>query len=164
MEYDYEHEDDYAPRILWGRVALLVLGLLLAGVVGYCTAPDGASESDLQEERARVMELSSEVAQLRQQLDAQRANQGQRQGQRKGQGGGQQATEDGTESEQAGDDQDEVSGEGQTYVVQEGDTLVGIAEQFYGDAGKFEIIADANNLTQDTPLQAGQELVIPPEE
>ncbi len=48
------------------------------------------------------------------------------------------------------------------WVVQPGDNLADIARSVYGDPTAFGIIADANDLAGDTPLQVGQELVIPP--
>jgi len=47
-----------------------------------------------------------------------------------------------------------------TYVAQKGDTLMSIAQKFYGDASKWRLIASANNLTSMS-VQPGQVLVIP---
>ena len=52
--------------------------------------------------------------------------------------------------------------EERTYVVQPGDSLSGIARTVYGDPLLFGIIADANGITDTSPLQVGQTLVIPP--
>jgi nucleoid-associated protein YgaU len=53
----------------------------------------------------------------------------------------------------------------QTYIVQSGDTLFGIAEQFApvgSDAAAFsQRIAEANGLSDLSQLQIGDELVIP---
>ncbi|MGI9017851.1 MAG: LysM peptidoglycan-binding domain-containing protein [Euzebya sp.] len=51
--------------------------------------------------------------------------------------------------------------EGRLYEVQPGDTLSTIAQQVYGDPTAFGIIAAANNVTQSSPLQVGQVLIIP---
>jgi nucleoid-associated protein YgaU len=50
-----------------------------------------------------------------------------------------------------------------TYVVQSGDTLSKIAKQYYGDAGKYMDIYNANTdkLSDPDKIQVGQELVIP---
>jgi LysM repeat protein len=50
-----------------------------------------------------------------------------------------------------------------TYSVQPGDTLSKIAKQFYGDAGQYMKIFDANKdkLKDPDKIQAGQELKIP---
>lgn len=50
-----------------------------------------------------------------------------------------------------------------TYSVQPGDTLSKIAKQFYGDAGQYMKIFDANQdkLNDPDKIQVGQELKIP---
>jgi LysM repeat protein len=50
-----------------------------------------------------------------------------------------------------------------TYTVQSGDTLSGIAKQFYGHAGEYMKIFNANKdkLTNPDVIRDGQELVIP---
>nr|WP_314623084.1 LysM peptidoglycan-binding domain-containing protein [uncultured Noviherbaspirillum sp.] len=47
------------------------------------------------------------------------------------------------------------------YRVQPGDTLQGIAQQAYGDAGYWYRIAEANGLDAKTALQTGQHLQLP---
>lgn len=49
----------------------------------------------------------------------------------------------------------------QTYTVQRGDTLSAIARRFYGHAGEFRRIADANNIANPDLIHPGQQLVIP---
>jgi nucleoid-associated protein YgaU len=51
----------------------------------------------------------------------------------------------------------------QTYSVKPGDTLSKIAKQFYGDAGQYMKIFEANKdkLKDPNQIQAGQELKIP---
>ncbi len=50
------------------------------------------------------------------------------------------------------------------YTVQKGDSLGAIAHKFYGDAGKFANIFDANRRLLSSPnrIKAGQRLSIPP--
>ena len=50
-----------------------------------------------------------------------------------------------------------------TYIVQSGDTLSKIAKEYYGDAGKYMDIFNANNdkLSDPDKIQVGQELIIP---
>ncbi|MBC8165818.1 MAG: LysM peptidoglycan-binding domain-containing protein [Bryobacteraceae bacterium] len=52
---------------------------------------------------------------------------------------------------------------GRKYTVQSGDSLSKIAKQFYGDAGDYMKIFDANKGTLSDPdkIHPGQELVIP---
>jgi nucleoid-associated protein YgaU len=49
----------------------------------------------------------------------------------------------------------------QTYTVQPGDNLSKISKRYYGDANKFPVIAQANNLADPDKIKVGQELVIP---
>ena len=51
----------------------------------------------------------------------------------------------------------------QTYTVQPGDTLSGIAKRVYGDAGQYMKIFDANKdkLSDPDKIKPGQQLVIP---
>jgi LysM repeat protein len=49
-----------------------------------------------------------------------------------------------------------------TYTVQSGDTLGKIAQRVYGDARKYPLIQQANNLRDPSQIWVGQVLVIPP--
>ena len=53
------------------------------------------------------------------------------------------------------------SHEGSTHKVKPGDTLGHIAQQYYGKASRWELIADANPSVDPSSLRVGQELVIP---
>ena len=58
-------------------------------------------------------------------------------------------------------------GNGQTYDIQSGDTLLSIAEQFYGDATQWRKIYDANrDVIGSNPdaLKVGTTLKIPPKD
>ena len=163
MDHEYELEDDYAPRVLWGRLAFFAVALLVAFVLGRCTKGDGVSQADYNAANAQVVELTSENAVLQAQLDAAAPEPGGGGGDDGGgdgadEGAAGEATEAATEGEDATDE------DGQKYTVQSGDTLTIIAERFYGDPRKFDLIVDANNLTSATSLRVGQELVIPPNE
>ena len=48
-----------------------------------------------------------------------------------------------------------------TYTVESGDTLWAIAERFYGDGNKYQVIADANAIPNPDLIQPGQVLTIP---
>jgi len=56
------------------------------------------------------------------------------------------------------------SGTIKSYTVKAGDTLSMIAEKFYGDAAKFEVIFEANKdiLKSANDIKVGQTLKIPP--
>ena len=47
------------------------------------------------------------------------------------------------------------------YMVVSGDTLWAIAERFYGDGSKYQVIADANDISDPDLIQPGQLLIIP---
>jgi len=47
------------------------------------------------------------------------------------------------------------------YTVKKGDTLYNISEHFYGDASKYKVIMEYNNITDPTKIQIGQVLDIP---
>ncbi|MCW9705922.1 peptidoglycan-binding protein LysM [Fodinibius salsisoli] len=55
--------------------------------------------------------------------------------------------------------------EAQYHTVESGDTLSAIAKQFYGDAGKYPIIFEANKpmLSDPNKIYPGQKLRIPPQ-
>lgn len=51
--------------------------------------------------------------------------------------------------------------ESRTHVVEEGETLWSIAEKEYGDGFKWELIADANKITNASSIEKGTKLTIP---
>lgn len=51
--------------------------------------------------------------------------------------------------------------EARTYTVVSGDTLWAIAERFYGDGSKYQLIADASGIPNPDLIQPGQVLTIP---
>ena len=155
MDHDYELEDDYAPRILWGRLAFFALALILAFAVGRCTKSSGVAESTFKAEQQKVIDLQSENQVLQAQVDA-ASNQTDNPN-----NGGNKGKDKGADDEATEEPTEESVGDGQTYTVQSGDTLTTIAEKFYGDATAFDLIVDANNLDSSTGLRVGQELVIP---
>src|ERR1700738_257663 len=48
-----------------------------------------------------------------------------------------------------------------TYTVVSGDTLWAIAERFYGDGSKYQVIADASGISNPDLIHPGDELTIP---
>jgi LysM repeat protein len=48
-----------------------------------------------------------------------------------------------------------------TYTVVSGDTLWAISERFYGDGGKYQMIADASGVSNPDLIHPGQVLTIP---
>ena len=50
-----------------------------------------------------------------------------------------------------------------TYVVEEGDTLYGVAKRFYGSIRSWKMIRDANKalISSDNRLKVGDTIVLP---
>jgi nucleoid-associated protein YgaU len=48
-----------------------------------------------------------------------------------------------------------------TYTVESGDSLWAIAERFYGDGSKYQVIADASGIANPDLIRPGQVLTIP---
>ena len=51
----------------------------------------------------------------------------------------------------------------ETYIIKQGDTLGKIAKHLYGDAGKYILIAEANDIQDPNRIEIGQVLKIPRE-
>ncbi len=144
-EYDeYAYEETRGGRILWGRVALLGAGLLIAFFLGRLTAGGGADEGELKELRAELSAANEENDQLHEDLTAA------------------QAAADPVETpDVAATDDAAEEAEPQTYTVQPRDTLRGIAQTFCGDPSLDDLIASENGIADATQLAVGQELVLP---
>jgi nucleoid-associated protein YgaU len=168
MGYDYEYEDagaGYDARILWGRMAVYGVAFVLVFLVGMWWGGRGdVDEDQIVELQSQVETLEAENQELRDTVDALSAGQTDE-------------PEPATNEDEAADEPDgadqpadepeeapEAAQEPQpeTYVVQSGDTLRGIAADVYGDPDEWERIAEANGLTRETVLTVGQELIIPP--
>jgi nucleoid-associated protein YgaU len=70
-------------------------------------------------------------------------------------------------SESGGSSSTSAGGGGETYTVQSGDTLLSIAQQFYGDPTEWRRIYDANKDTigaDPDKLKLDQKLTIPPKQ
>ena len=141
-EWDYDDRPKTGNKVLWGRVLALAVALFLAFLLGRGTAPSsGVSAS-------RVEALQDEIDQLQKENDDLQS-----------------LLAEPSPSPTTIDTTDEVvpPGEGETYVVERGDTLRGIAETFCGDASFDDVIAEANDIQDAGALSVGMELVIPPD-
>lgn len=148
-DYDeYAYEESRGGRILWGRIALLAIGLLIAFFLGRATAGGGTDESELKELRAELSAAEEENEQLQQDLDAAQA------------AAKTDETPDATATDAA---EDEEEAEPQTYTVRRGDTLRGIAQTYCGDADKDDLIMAENGIEDATQLSVGETLVLPAE-
>jgi nucleoid-associated protein YgaU len=54
-----------------------------------------------------------------------------------------------------------TTGSTQSYTIQSGDNLSKVSKHFYGDANKYEKIAQANNIADANKISAGQTITIP---
>jgi LysM repeat protein len=146
-EWD-DRQEDRGPHILWGRVIALGVVLILAFILGRSTASGSAAPSDnqLATLRAEVEDLQEQNELLQAELDAAAAS------------------DPDPTSQPSASPTEEAEPEGTTYIVRNKDTLQGIAIDFYGDPDLDECIADANDITDPTTINPGQELFIPDEE
>jgi nucleoid-associated protein YgaU len=48
-----------------------------------------------------------------------------------------------------------------TYIVQKGDTLLGICRQQYGTADRLEEVEQLNGITDPDAIYVGQQLLLP---
>jgi LysM repeat protein len=159
--YDWEYDDEPAyrprPRILWGRLIVLAVFLLAVFLLGRATGGSGVTQEDLDamraernEAQAQVENLNDEVRRLEEQnaafqdqidqLEAETA-----------------PPTDPTTDEEG----DEPAGE--TYVIQEGDTLLELANEFYGDPSLDDYIAEFNDIVDPSLISTGTEIIIPPD-
>jgi nucleoid-associated protein YgaU len=54
-----------------------------------------------------------------------------------------------------------TTGSTQSYTIQSGDNLSKVSKHFYGDANKYQKIAQANNIADANKISAGQTITIP---
>lgn len=137
------------PNILWGRLIALGLLALVAFLIGRWSAPNGVGEERLRALRADNAAAEEKIDELEAALQTQTQAQ---------------PTETPTPEITVGDQNDEpddANFDGETYVVQSGDTMRGIAERFCGDPTEDDLIADFNGIADPTLLSVGTELKIP---
>ncbi|HJR46164.1 MAG TPA: LysM peptidoglycan-binding domain-containing protein [Actinomycetota bacterium] len=146
-DYDeYAYEDRRGPNVLWGRIIALIVALALAFWFGRATA-GGDDEGQLSELRDELEQAQQENEDLENQLAAAQAETVE--------------TPADTATDAATDPAAEE--EGETYVVQRGDTLRGIAQTFCGDPQLDDLIASENGIEDATQLSVGEEIVLPAE-
>ena len=158
-DYDEEHARHEPPKVLWGRIAILVALLIAALLIGRMTAGTGIPASDLEraekqaeDARAQVAALEQEISQLEAELEEAEAQ-------------AQDDTSPPTDPQTGGEEEDTTPPEGEieTHVVQPGETLTTISEEYYGDTGYSDYIADFNDVIDPSHITTGTELQIPPE-
>lgn len=144
---DWGDYEDPRPKILWGRVAVLGGAMLIAFLLGRAMAPDGipqsrltAAEGETDDLQSQVEQLSTELRQTRRQLTALQ------------------------NSPPPAEEQPEPEPKESptVYTVEPGDTLLGLAQEFYDDPDLSVLIAEANNMSPNAKLNVGDQLIIPP--
>lgn len=145
--YDWEYaEAPPPPRILWGRVAAAAGAALLFFLIGRGTANQGVSEEQYQAARRRLAQAQQEVNRLQDEVRA-----------------AQQATEQNTNTDEDAADRGRpaTAADARVYTVRSGDTLTTIAQKFYRDPDRAELIAQVNNIDDPSEIEVGDELLIP---
>jgi len=164
MSYDYDDEGDGASRVLWSRIAVFLTAGLLLFLLGRACAPDGVDPDEFRRVSAEASELQIQRDEALQRLaQAGSATSG-------SDGGG--ASEPTSDDDPTEEDTADASGDateeetddggggdsGDTYTVEAGDTLNGIAAEFGVDADE---LAELNDIDDPSDLVVGQELEIP---
>lgn len=152
-ELDYDEEPAGPPqgRVLWGRVVVLGVALLLVFLLGRATGggDTGVPQARFDSVSDERDQLEAEVADLQAELvEARRPDP--------------EPTPSPTTDEEAATDPEGETEGGETYIVQDGDTLASIAAKEYGDASLDDFIAEANGITDPESLAVGTELILPP--
>lgn len=158
-----QEDYDYQPggRVLWGRVAFFGVALLLTFLLGRGCA-SGVSQAEYDASQQRLEEVAQEKRQLEQELQALTDGEPAAPGEEDDVDGAD--AEDAEDAEPTSDTTAATTEDGvRIYTVQPRDNLRSIAERFYGDGNKHELISDANGIDSDNVLQVGQELRIPPD-
>ena len=146
--YDWDYEEQPprgpAPKILWGRIALLAAVFLVAFLIGRATGGGGGvSQESYDSLKRQNNSLEQELAAAKEELKNppdQNASPAAT------------ATAAATEAPE---------GDSVTYIVKPGDTLSGIADKYYDDPSLADFIAEANGIDPGG-LRPGIELTIPP--
>lgn len=176
MEYEYDGLEEYGGRVLWGRIAFFAVALLLLFFLGRCTASGGVPQSQVDELKQKVTDLTEQNTRLNDQLAAAQANAKNALGASEDTSGS--ATEDTSASAKKSETprtrptetetpprmrSSAIPSGSKTYTVKQGDYLNRIAEAVYGKATptRVEAITKANRLKADERLVVGQKLIIP---
>lgn len=147
-DWDYEEVQPHAPRVLWGRVAMLALLMGVAFWFGRMTAPTNDLAGELADARRELRLAQDEIDDLESQIAARPLEEDL---------GVVEPTPEPTPEETVA-----AAAKERTYVVKPGDTLLEIAQKFYGDSGLDDLIAEANGIDDPTELRPGDKLTIPP--
>ena len=144
-EWDYEDDRNSRPKVLWGRIVILVIVLVLAYLLGRSTAPEGISPTALERARAESTQLEEENQALADEVEELEA-----------------AQESPTTTTAAGGtDETGETGKTETYTVRRGDTLTSIAQDVCEDPTLDNAIGELNDISEPEQLSVGAEIQIP---
>ena len=143
-EWDYEDERTSRPKVLWGRIVILVIVLILAYLLGRSTAPEGIPEGTLEQARAESAQLEEENQSLADEVEELEA--------------AQESPGPTTTTEAGGTDE---TGEARTYRVRRGDTLTSIAQEVCEDPSLDNAIGELNDISDPEQLPVGSDIEIP---
>jgi nucleoid-associated protein YgaU len=143
-EWDYEDERSSRPKVLWGRIVILAIVLILAYLLGRSTAPEGISETTLEQARGESAQLEEENQSLANQVEELEA--------------AQESPGPTTTTEAGGTGE---TGEVDTYTVRRGDTLTSIAEDVCEDPTLDNAIGELNDISEPEQLSVGTDIQIP---
>ena len=146
-EWDYEDERTSRPKVLWGRIVILVIVLILAYLLGRSTAPEGIPEGTLEQARAESAQLEEENQSLADEVEELEA--------------AQESPGPTTTTEAGGTGEPGETGELETYTVQRGDTLTSIAQEVCEDPSLDNAIGELNDISDPEQLPVGSEIEIP---
>jgi nucleoid-associated protein YgaU len=142
-EWDYEDERSSRPKVLWGRIVILVIVLILAYLLGRSTAPEGISDTTLEQARAESAQLEEENQSLANQVEELEAAQ----------------ESPGPTTTTAAGGTGETGAE--TYTVRRGDTLTSIAQAVCEDPSLDNAIGELNDISDPEQLPVGSDIQIP---
>ena len=143
-EWDYEDERSSRPKVLWGRIVIIAIVLILAYLLGRSTAPEGISDTTLEQARAESAQLEEDNQALANQVEELEA--------------AQESPGPTTTTAAGGPDE---TGEAETYTVRRGDTLTSIAQDVCEDPSLDDAIGELNGISDPEQLTVGSEIEIP---
>lgn len=156
----------HGTQILWGRVLVLLLALALAFWLGTTFGGDEASQREISDQQEEIARLEAQIGSLEAELAAVDAGDESEASAQPTDLAAAETSRRDAESEPPAEKKakkpaDEPQDEGESYVIQSGDSLAAIAQDVYGDPTRWRDIARANDLREPYALTVGERLRIP---
>lgn len=160
-EREYDDEPYHGTQILWGRVLVLLLALALAFWLGTTFGGDASAQVQLEEQRAEIVKLESQIESLEAEVAAVDAGGRPDEQPAASEPASESAAAKPAAASEAPEDDKKNDEKTEEYVVQSGDSLASIAQQVYGDPTLWREIARANDLREPYALRVGETLEVP---